>query len=286
MKINNLFLPILSEIVEIKEQGNNIKSFLLKFPREINVNDIKPGQFFEVSIFGQGEVPISVSDVFGNDNSILLCIANVGTVTEKIHSLKIGDTVGVRGPFGNGFPMSSFKGSNIILLGGGIGLAPLRSVISYFSNNIDFFGKLEIFYGARSSKDLIYKDELKQWRLKQNIIIKVSIDNPEKDWKGNVGFVTQFLDLNFSDKSEILSSVDKEFKQTKLLICGPPLMMDAAIKAVRNIKFPEANVYLSLENRMKCGLGKCGHCNIGSKYVCVDGPVFRLDELKYLPKEY
>jgi len=286
MKTNNLYLPLPSEIIEIKDQGTNIKSFLLKLPEEIDANGIMPGQFFEVSFFGQGEVPVSVSDVFSNGNSLLFCIANVGTVTEKLHSLKVGDTVGIRGPFGNGFPMSLFKGANLILLCGGIGLAPLRAVVSYFFNNIDAFGKLEILYGARSSKDFIYKDELKQWRLKPNTIVKVSIDKPEKDWKGNVGFVTSFLDPNFPDRSEILAGIDREFKQTKLLICGPPLMMDASIKMIRNINFPYENVYLTLENRMKCGMGKCGHCNIGGKYVCIDGPVFTLDELNQLPKEY
>lgn len=286
MKTNNQYLPLTSEIIEIKEQGTNIKSFLIKIPEDINSSDIMPGQFFEISIFGQGEVPISVSDVFENSKTLLICVANVGTVTEKLHSLKIGSNIGIRGPFGNGFPMSSFKGENLILLGGGIGLAPLRAVASYFFNNIGVFNKLELLYGARSSKDLIYKEELKQWRLKTNTIVKISIDKPEKNWKGNVGFVTSFLDPNFSDRSEILFNIDKEFKKTKLLICGPPQMINTTVKTIDRINFPINNVFIALENRMKCGMGKCGHCNIGGKYVCIDGPIFALSELKQLPKEY
>jgi NAD(P)H-flavin reductase len=286
MKTNDLYIPLPSEIVEIKEQGTNIKSFLVKLPKEINSSEIMPGQFFEISVFGQGEAPISISDVFINNNTLLFCVANVGTVTEKLHSLKAGSTVGIRGPFGNGFPMSSFKGKNLILLGGGIGLAPLRAVASYFFDNVESFGKLELLYGARSSKDLIYKDELKQWRLKANTIVKISIDKPEKDWKGNVGFVTSFLDPNFADRSEILFNNDKEFKETKLIICGPPPMINTTIKTIEKLNFPQQEVFIALENRMKCGMGKCGHCNIGSKYVCLDGPIFTLSELKQLPKEF
>ena len=143
-----------------------------------------------------------------------------------------------------------------------------------------------MLYGAKSSNDLIYKNEIDEWKQHSKLGIKVSIDKPESGWKGNVGFVTSFLDSAYNERSEILFNLDKEFKKTKILICGPTPMVNASIKALNIIQFPDKDIFITLENRMKCGIGKCGHCNIGHKYVCSDGPVFSLKELKSLPKEF
>ena len=284
--MENNYLPFNAKIIDIKDENWNTKSFLIDLPDEYRNREILPGQFFEVSLLSQGEAPISVSQVIKEKNNLLMCIAKVGTLTDSMHSLKTGDYIGIRGPFGNGFPMDKFNGNNLILLCGGIGLAPLRATLYHYLNNYKNYEKLELLYGAKSSNDLIYKNELNDWKQDDKLSIKVSIDKPEKEWKGNVGFVTSFLDSTYNEKSNILFNLDKEFKKTKILICGPTPMVNASIKALNIIQFPDQDVYITLENRMKCGIGKCGHCNIGHKYVCTDGPVFSLKELKSLPREF
>jgi sulfhydrogenase subunit gamma (sulfur reductase) len=284
--LDNNYLPYNAKIIDIKIENSNIKSYFLSLPEELKNKKITPGQFFEVSIFSQGEAPISISEIDSEKNNILLCIAKVGVITESIHNLKTGDYLGIRGPYGNGFPIEDLKGNNIVLIGGGIGLAPLRAPLMHFAKNAENYGKIELLYGAKTSGDLIYKNELEKWKEIKNMNVKVSIDKSESNWNGNVGFVTSFLNSSFKDPSKILFSLDKDFKKTKILICGPTPMVNATIKALDAIKFPDKDVFITLENRMKCGIGKCGHCNIGHKYVCTNGPVFSLTEMKALPKEY
>jgi sulfhydrogenase subunit gamma (sulfur reductase) len=270
---DNQYIPGMASILDARFETSSIKRFLVQIPESMRKIPVLPGQFFQISCPGFGEVPISVSDYDSEAGTLLFCIANTGMVTNKIHELEKDKMIGLRGPYGNGFPISVLKDKNVVLIAGGIGLVPLRSVVSYFFKNPDSFKKLEILYGTKSTSEIIYKNEIKQWRLKPNTILKATIDNPEKGWSGNTGFVSTFLDSSFSDKSEILFSIDPERKNTKILVVGPPVMYDK-------------DVYFSLENRMKCGIGKCGHCNCGSKYVCLDGPIFSWFELKNLPKEY
>jgi sulfhydrogenase subunit gamma (sulfur reductase) len=282
----NQYIPSIASILDTRLETPSIKRFLVQLPDKIKKLPILPGQFFQISIMGFGEVPISVSDYDSDAGTLLFCIADTGTITHKIHGLEKDQVLGLRGPFGNGFPMTLLKNQNVILIAGGIGLVPLRSVVSYSFKNPDGFKKLEILYGAKSSSDIIYKNEIKQWRLKPNTILKATIDNPEKGWTGNTGFVSKFIDETFSDRSEILYHLDPERKNTKILVVGPPVMYQSIIKELEKINFSDKDVYFSLENRMKCGIGKCGHCNCGSKYVCLDGPIFSWYELKNLPKEY
>lgn len=283
---DNQYIPLPSVLLDVRDENQSIKRFLVQIPDNLRNQQIIPGQFFQLSVIGYGEVPISISDFDPEAGTIMFCIANTGSITNKFHQLQKEQIIGIRGPFGNGFPILSFQGKNIILLAGGIGLVPLRSVVSYFFRNPDAFNKLEILYGAKSSSDIIFKNDIKQWRLKPNTIFKISIDKPEKDWSGNTGFVSSFLDASFTDKSETLFQIDPDFSKTKILVVGPPAMYKSVFSALEKIHFPDKEVLLSLENRMKCGIGKCGHCNCGSKYVCLDGPVFSWFELKNLPKEY
>jgi NAD(P)H-flavin reductase len=280
----NPYQPFYAEIVQVKEETCMIKSFLVEKPEAFTEKQIMPGQFFQLSIPGYGEAPISVSEI--NDKTMLFCIANMGSLTQKIHSLGSGDKLGIRGPYGNGFPIAEVMNSNLLLVAGGIGLVPLRSVISYFFHHQDKFKNLEILYGAKSSKDIIYREDIKQWRHKPNTFFKLTIDKPEKDWNGNTGFVTDFLKASSSDASETLFTSDRTFSQTNIFVVGPPMMLDSVFSALSAISFPADRVFVSLENRMKCGLGKCGHCNAGSQYVCLDGPVFSWKALQAMPNEY
>jgi NAD(P)H-flavin reductase len=282
----NQYIPSVATILDARFETSTIKRFLVQIPESFRKIPVIPGQFFQISRIGYGEVPISVSDYDAEAGTLLFCIANTGTITSKIHELEKDKVLGLRGPYGNGFPMSELKDKNVILIAGGIGLVPLRSVVSYFFKNPDSFKKLEILYGTKAASELIYKNEIKQWRLKPNTILKATIDTPEKGWSGNTGFVSTFLDAGFSDKSEVLFTIDPERKNTKVLVVGPPVMYQSIIKGLEQLNFSDKDVYFSLENRMKCGIGKCGHCNCGSKYVCLDGPIFSWQELKNLPKEY
>lgn len=283
---DNQYIPFPSVLLDVREENKTIKRFLVQLPDNLRKQQIIPGQFFQLSVIGYGEIPISVSDHDPDAGTLLFCIANTGSITNKFHQMDKDQRIGLRGPYGNGFPVSSFQDKNIVLLAGGIGLVPLRSVISYFFKNPDTFNSLEILYGAKSSSDIIFKNDLKQWRLKPKTFLRMTIDNPEKGWSGNTGFVSTFLSPDYAEKSEILFKTDPEFKNTKVLVVGPPAMYKSVFSALNHIQFPDKEVLVSLENRMKCGIGKCGHCNCGAKYVCLDGPIFSLFELKNLPKEY
>lgn len=284
--LDNHYIPNNATILDARFETASIKRFLVQIPENMRKGPVLPGQFFQISAVGYGEVPISVSDYDSEAGTLLFCIANTGTITQKLHLLEKDQFLGLRGPYGNGFPIGTLKDQHVILIAGGIGLVPLRSIVSYYFKNPDSFKKMEILYGAKSASDIIYKNDIKQWRLKPNTILKATIDNPEKGWSGNTGFVSTFLDPSFADKSEILFGLDPEHKSTKILIVGPPVMYQSIIKGLEKINFSDKDVYFSLENRMKCGIGKCGHCNCGSKYVCLDGPIFSWYELKNLPKEY
>lgn len=282
----NHYLPSFVKILEIKSENPLTKSFLLSIPPSMRETNIMPGQFFQLSVLGFGEVPISISEVNTQEKTLLFCIANTGAITSKLHQLEPGDEIGIRGPYGNGFPVAALKGKNMVVVAGGIGLVPLRSLIHYFFENEGVFHHCEILFGAKSTSDMVYREEIKQWRLKNNTTVKVTIDKAEKDWNGNVGFVTNFLQQQCPDHSEVLFSMDPSFENTVILVVGPPVMYKNVFKALEKIEFPDNKVFLSLENHMKCGVGKCGHCNCGEKYVCLDGPIFSWSELKTLPKEY
>lgn len=235
----------------------------------------KPGQCAMISIPMIGEAIFSITSSPTEGDYIECSIKKCGVVTDYLHTLEAGDEIGVRGPYGNSFPVEEFKGKDILFIGGGIGLAPLRSVINYVMDKREEFGLVDIVYGARTSRDLVHpKDIYEVWPNSKDTNVYLTIDKKEEGWTKNVGFVPTYVkELNFSTDKIVL-------------VCGPPIMIKYVLQGLEEIGFKKEQVYTTLELKMKCGFGKCGRCNIGDKYVCKDGPVFRCDEITELPDEY
>jgi sulfite reductase subunit B len=267
----NLFIPVQARIVKIKPQTALEKVFTLSLPNGLSLGN-RPGQFMEVSILGVGEAPISISSSPSRSNGTFeLCIRNVGNVTNKIHQLKEGDTLGVRGPFGRGFPIEKFRGKDVLLTPGGLGLAPLRSLINQVIDERAMFGRVIILYGARNPSELLFKDELALWANRSDIEFHVTVDHADENWKGNIGVITT-----------LFRHISLNPRNTVCAICGPPVMYRFVLMELAGKGISEGNIYLSLERRMKCGVGKCGHCQINHVYVCQSGPVFSYAEVKGL----
>jgi NAD(P)H-flavin reductase len=202
-----------------------------------------------------------------------ITIMKAGRITSILHEMKTGSTVGVRGPFGQGYPLEEFKNKEILIVGGGVGLAPLRSLILSLFSSINDYKKLVIRYGARSPSDIVYKESISRWSKKEKVNFVVSVDVGDATWKGNVGLVTT-----------ILKDLPLDCREAKAIVCGPPIMMKfATFKLIDEGLHPE-NIYLSMEKNMSCGLGKCGHCRLGRFYVCKDGPVLTFDKIKDMPE--
>ncbi len=230
----------------------------------------QPGQFVEVSIFGVGECPISVSSSPTQKGYFEICVRKVGKVTSAIHNLKEGDKVGIRGPFGKGFPTEELKGKDLLFIGGGIGMVPLRSFVNYAVHNRKDYGRIIILYGARTPKELFPFPEMEDWKAgKNDVELHLTVDRGDESWKGNVGVITT-----------LIPPLKIDVEKTYALICGPPVMYKFVLLALEGKNFREDHIYLSLERRMKCGVGKCGHCQIHGYYTCQDGPVFHYPLIK------
>jgi NAD(P)H-flavin reductase len=258
---------------------NDIKTFELSFKNEIDYDnfDYVPGQFAEVSLIGKGECPIGIASSPTEIGSIKFTIKKMGTVTTGFHNCEDGDIIGIRGPFGNGWPIEKMKGKNIVIIGGGFAFSTLRALIIYMldkENRADY-KKITVIYGNRDSGEVLYKRDLENWKTRKDIDIFLTIDRKEEGWMEKVGFVAPIV-------KEIAPSSDNAIA----VVCGPPIMIKTSIQVLEELKFKDEQILNSLEMRMKCGIGKCGRCNIGNKYICVDGPVFSLEELKKLPNEY
>ena len=233
-----------------------------------------PGQFVEVSIPGIGEAPISISSSPTHSGSFQMVVRNAGTVTRAIHSLKPGDKVGIRGPFGTHFPVDSLmKGKDIIFICGGLGLVPVRSAINYVLDNREDYGDVQILFGARTPADRLFIDEVVEWTSKENVNYMETVDRGDEQWKGNVGVITTLMTDMMLDQAKTIA-----------IICGPPVMYKFAILSLKNMGMADQNIYMSLERNMKCGVGKCGHCQINHLYVCQDGPVFRWADISEVPE--
>ncbi len=266
----NMYIPREVEVLSIKDESasKDTKNFELKF-KDGKPFTYKPGQFVEVSIFGYGEAPISITSSPHMTN-LELCIRNMGGMTAQVHRLKVGDSMYVRGPCGNSFPYDVAKGKRVLFVAGGLGLAPLRSLINEMVKNKNDFEKITVLYGARTPGDLLFTDELAKWA--KEVEVLQTVDKACDGWSGNVGVCGTLF-----KKTEIIPD------KTVAYVCGPPIMIKFAIKDIKGLGFKDENIITTLERKMQCGVGKCGHCNIGHKYACIDGPVFSYAQLKELP---
>jgi len=271
MKNNNsMFLPEIAEVISTRQLTETEKYIELKLKetREFNFN---PGQFIQLSIFGIGEAPISISSSPFNKDTIGLCVRKAGDVTSAIHKLEEGAYIGIRGPLGNGFPVEEMKGKDILFIAGGLGLAPLRSLINYVLEKRDDFAKITILYGAKNPGEILFSDELELWKRRKDIEIDITVDKPDDNWSGKSGVITR-----------LIPSLDMEPTSTFAMVVGPPVMYKYVLLELQIKQLPEDNIIMSLERRMKCGVGKCGHCQINGVYVCLEGPEFSYHKLKFL----
>ncbi|MCK4762077.1 MAG: FAD/NAD(P)-binding protein [Candidatus Aminicenantes bacterium] len=235
----------------------------------------RPGQFMEVSIFGSGECPISITSTPSRPQHIEFAVREVGLVSGAMHNLEPSEHIGLRGPFGNGFPIDALKGKDIFFIAGGIGLAPLRSLINYMLDHREDFGAIDIVYGARSPELLCFAEEFAAWQEAPDTRLHLTIDKETPGWQGKVGFVPA-----------IVKELGLPPRDRAAIACGPPVMIKFTLLDLAALGYPDEDVITTLELKMKCGVGKCGRCNIGPIYVCREGPVFRLSELNRLPAEY
>ena len=274
--IEEVLIPKLGVVTDIRIDTPDVKTFRVVAPDGKKVFEHIPGQCAMLSIPGVGEAMFSITSSPTNTEFMEFSIKKCGCLTEWLHHMEVGQQVTIRGPYGNGFPVESvFKGKNLLFIAGGIGLAPLRSVINYVIDNRANYGKVDILYGSRSADDLVQLKEIKElWMNTEGVNVHLTIDREQEGWDGHVGFVPAYLkELGFDN-------------DRTALVCGPPIMIKFVLAALGEMGFTKEQVYTTLELRMKCGVGKCGRCNIGSKYVCKDGPVFRFDEIDELPNEY
>jgi NAD(P)H-flavin reductase len=275
----NIYKPELMIIKDIIDETPDIKTFRLQFKDPVVKEkfNFKAGQFAEYSIFGEGECTFCIASSPTRLDYVECSFKQAGKVTTAMKKLNIGDTIGFRGPYGNYFPIEEMKGKNILFIAGGIGLAPVRCVIWNTLDLREYYNDITIIYGARTVNDLVYKNELNIWQSMDGIKTVITVDpgGEKADWKGEVGFVPSIVE-KVSPKSE----------NTIAIICGPPIMIKFTFPALLKLGFSEENIITTLENRMKCGLGKCGRCNVGNIYVCKDGPVFTYSQLKNLPDEF
>ena len=269
-ELKDLYLPVMAEITNIKQMTELETLYTVKLPDGAELGH-KPGQFVEASIFGVGEAPFSISSSPTHKGEFELGIRKVGMLTDVMSRYQVGTRLGIRGPFGNGIDVEKFKGKDVLIVAGGIGLVPMRSMINYVIDNRDDFGRLIICYGSRSDKELLFTDELKQWTDDPKIEYHVTVDRGSDEWQGKTGVITT-----------LIPGLDLDLASTVCCVCGPPVMYRFVLLALKSRGLPEENIYMSLERRMKCGVGKCGHCQINSTYVCQDGPVYHYPDIKSL----
>ena len=265
-----LYAPETAEIVSVRQLTEKEKVFELKLKSGKKLGH-SPGQFVTLSIMGVGEAPLSISSSPLRGKTFQLSVRNVGDLTSALHSLQAGASIGIRGPFGHGFPLESLEGKDILLIAGGIGIFPLRSLIQYVMDRRYDYGKVSLLYGCRTPGERVFTDELESWQNSDEIDFHETVDKKDDTWTGNVGVIT-----NLIDKVEI------DPKKTMVAVVGPPIMYKFVIEKLKKKDVPDDHVYLSLERKMKCGVGKCGHCQINGVYTCQEGPVFSLTQLRSL----
>ena len=269
-ELEDLYHPVMAEIKEVKRLTGMETFYRVEMPDGEDLGHV-PGQFVELSIFGVGEAPFSISSSPTQKGSFDLGVRRAGMLTDVLLRQPVGTKIGIRGPFGNGIDVTRFEGKDVLIIAGGIGLVPMRSMINYVIDNRDDFGKLIICYGSKSDEDLLFRDEIKQWENDPGIDFQVTVDQGSEAWTGNTGVITT-----------LIPRLDLDLPNTVCCICGPPVMYRFVLLALKSRGLAEENIYMSLERRMKCGVGKCGHCQINHSYVCQDGPVYHYPDIKLL----
>jgi NAD(P)H-flavin reductase len=266
MTEQNPFLPHLGTLAEVRDLAAGIKLFCVRLEEEAGRQAFAkymPGQFAFLSAFGVGEAPFGIAGTPGRGTDLEFAVAQVGTVTSALHHLQQGDSVGVRGPMGNWFPMDQFVGKNLLIIGAGIGLAPLRPVIQHAFDHRQDYGHITLLVAARRPDLLVFREEYPEWQTVPDTEFHVTVDAADETWTGHVGLVT-----------ELQAKVEPSPQDAVAITCGPPIAIKFVIQLLQKQGFRSEQTYTTLEMKMKCGLGKCGRCNIGEQYVCVDGPVF------------
>jgi len=273
--MKNPYQPIKTQILKVIPETPKIKTFVLKSENHFK---FEAGQFIQLTVPGVGEGPFTPSSSPYEREKIEVTVMRVGTVTSSLHSMKEGNLVGIRGPYGNKYPIDKWKNKDILIVGGGVGLAPLRSLFLSLTHNINDYRKIVLCYGAKTSQDIVYKESiLDKWQkeFRNKVSFRITVDRGDETWKGKVGLVTTTLD-----------GIDKEIKsisESVSVVCGPPVMMKFTTLKLLDVGYKLENIYLSMEKNMSCGIGKCGHCQLGKFLVCRDGPVFTYNQLKDIP---
>ncbi len=279
MSLSNIYVPYLMEIESITEEAPEVRTFRLKFKNQEEGENFnfKAGQFAEYSVMGGGESTFCIASPPTRAGYLECTFRRTGRVTNALSKLEVGDTVGLRGPYGNIFPIEEWEGKNLLYIAGGIALPPMRCVIWNTIDKREKYKDITIVYGARTVNDLVYKNELKEWEERPDINLITTVDpgGETPEWKGEVGFVPTIVD-----------KVAPKAENTIAIVCGPPIMIKFTFPVLKKLGFADENIFTTLENRMKCGFGKCGRCNVGKYYVCKDGPVFTLSQLNNMPAEY
>ena len=272
--MENPYIPSKAVIKKIRKETADTNTYTLAFldKEKRDRFSFTPGQFVMVSVLGIGEAAISLSSSPLNRECFDITIHKVGDVTNAISSMKKKDSLWIRGPYGNGWPMEEAREKNLFIIAGGVGLPPLRGVIANIEKKREEYGQLEILYGARTPKDLIFQYEYDGWKKIKGARLEITVDEAQEKWDGNIGLVTSLFPKMVTHPSNAV-----------VFTCGPEIMMLYVTKCLETMGFKEEQIYVSMERRMKCGVGKCGHCQIGSRYVCKDGPIFNFTELKKIP---
>ncbi|MEK7242302.1 MAG: FAD/NAD(P)-binding protein [Planctomycetota bacterium] len=267
-----LYVPTLAEIVKAQQLTELEKFFEIRL-LEPGPFPFEPGQFILLSVLGVGEAPVTLASSPLKKDGVEVCVRRVGSLTNALHRLQEGATIGLRGPFGKGFPIEALKGKDLLFVAGGIGIIPLRSLIHYVLERRKDFGQLSILYGAKTPKEFLFTDELKAWGQRGDVRLMLTVDKPDETWEGNTGVITR-----------LIPPLELRPKETYAVIVGPPVMYKFVLMELYQKALPESQILMSLERRMRCGVGKCGHCQINNVYVCQEGPVFSYQFLKRLPE--
>lgn len=271
----DLYVPLVCNIDKITDETPDTKTFKLSFVDKDDAKDFtwEPGQFLEVTVFGAGEAPIGFASDPADRSSFELTVVERGTVTRAMQQLRVGDRVGVRGPLGNCWPLESIKGMDVIIVSGGCGSAPLRPAVLQMLGNRKDYGDIWVLYGARTPADRVFKYDLEAWSKRDDMHLLQIVDMGDADWKGDVGVVT-----------ELFKKVEFNLDNAVALTCGPPVMIQFATRELTGKGFSEDRIVTSLERYMKCGVGKCGHCCVDHVYICTEGPVFTMKEMRGIPE--